>query len=565
MSTSLWLAAMLLRTEPYLWALFLAALAVLAIQVARRALASGEHRTLLILLGAGASLRALAPFVPTNWYAGVGNVDLGERIFTRSTTHVPWPQRVLEFDRGEGIRAAVPLNLFFGIASIALLWHALRKLGYRPRVAAIAAGLLASIPMYVRYAASDASHTSVVFLFAAAAGAYAELVSGPRRAWAYCVLVTAVLLGVPVRAESSLLFLSIPLLRYLPGVRLRAAVWSGLPTVALLAGAAMGALWLFAFQLQSVRDHARLDAWSPVIALVARGLFLPTLSPTGFFPSILAFPLWLYVVRCLRERSWDKLRALYLPIVFCSIPSMFGRPIFFDLPSAGYNLLAVLPIVIGCAVALDDAWERGWNGFMRLRSWQRGALASVAAAVVAVCFGVPTMHTYAYQEEFRFLRRALPKEPATVLVIWDPHANANDFDCCLAMPYPALWAENPHLRWVVVQRDDLFADRVRLLRFDYYYPGSMAAADPASYDSWRARVIVGDPENRERMRAHLRAIQDGDALIRALHPMTPVRTEQLPANTFSSAQFAGDKMTLTLYRTGAGAPAAADSSGTAWR
>jgi hypothetical protein len=531
--------------EPGLWIVFAIALLVFSVRRIWRGSFYGGKRMVAAVAAVAAGLRVAVPFAPTNWYFGLANTALGRQLYTRSTTYLPLPNRWVIFDLAGGSRAIAALNLVLGTAAIICLWYASARSNHTPRTSFLFAVLIALVPVYVRYAGSDASHTMLLFLYSCAAAAFTDLATGEGGAPAYTVLFFSTVLAFPIRAESSVVFLAIPFFLMNGRITLRDVVRGRHKALAVLVSASLvGILELVSVQAESIRAHAHWDLGSLSLALLSRLLVLVSPLPVSFFPAVLSVPIWVYVASLAKRRAWRELASIYVPILSSGAPAVFGGGVFLDLPSAGYQIVSVLFIVLACARATDHFWTKLERRELVLGRWQRILLLGAVPLVVA-SFVFPWWRTYAYQEEYRFLRDALPRERATILTIWDPEAHAGDFDCCLAMPYPTLWIEHRNLRWLVLGKTDL--PRVRALRFDYYYPGSMASIDIRSLDSWRGRLVVQDDARRLAQRNHLEAIARLDEAIRREHALTPIRSVTVRANTFSSVAFAGDRATFTLY------------------
>jgi hypothetical protein len=525
--------------EPAAWVLFaLAGIGATARMLRREA--RGEIAFLGAVMLAAAALRLVVPFGPTNWYTGVANIGLDE-VYTRTTTYMPWISRVVTFDLGVvGIRA---LNLLLGCLSVFYLWYTARVSGHSRRACRVFAVLLAITPVFVRFSASDASHTVAVFLYACAAAAFVECRRDHESVAAHLLLFTAVVLGMPIRLESSILFVTVPCFLWRANTGWRDLLGGKWATATLLAGATIGLAETLTFHAQSLVDRGHADMFGAALMIASRLLVVVNPHPVAFFPPVLALPIWVHVAGCVKRRQWGELASLYVPIGLCGIPFAFSGGVFLDLPSAGYQIIAVVFILLACGRGVDALADRvmAW-GPIRL------TVASVVVVAAVASFVPGFFRTYAFQEEFRFLRDALPREAATVLVIWDPETHAGDLDCCLSLPYPTLIAETPSLRWTVLRRDDVDEERIRRLEFDYYYPGAMVSLDLASLDSRYAKLVRPSSADRERQRDHVRALQKVDEQIHRHHRLELVANKTVAAHTFSSVAFREDSVTLSLYR-----------------
>lgn len=501
----------------------------------------------LTLTAVAIALRVLVPFAPANWYLGVSNVPSVHH-FSRSTALVPLPLRLLTFDLAQGALAARVFNLLASAVMIPLFVWAIHLAGFPRRVALLVGVLVAGVPMYVRYGASDGSHATLLMLYTVATVAFLRLYQGLSGPLGICALGSALLLGVPIRLESGVLFLFIPLLLWSP-VRSLWSILTARPLVlaVFLVSFLIALVWQWDFHAQSLAIYSRPHLASAIIALLSRVFFVPNPSIVGFFPPLLAIPAWFFLAHLVRVRAWAELVCLYTPILLCGIPSAFADGPFVGLPAAGYHVISVLFVVLAIARALDWGWDRlrsDWK--TRKRSWP--LFAAVAALPLAASTAFAWCYTYAWQEEYTFLNKQLPSEAATILTVWDADTGTSDLDCCLALPYPTFSPDRPHLRWIVLGKQDLALTRMEHLQFDYYYPGTMASLDSRSLDSWRGRLVASRPEQRTLLRTHLAQMRELDQLVRRHHHLVPLAREQVPAHTFSSVAFADDQVQLVFYR-----------------
>ncbi len=528
------------------WCIIAAALGLYFVALTRRALQEQQALGLGVCVVVALILRLVVPFAPVNWYVAVNDAQ-HLAAFSRPTAYTPLPLRALVFDFGFGAMGARAFNLATGVACIPLFWYVARLAACSSRVALLFAALFTVIPMYVRYAATDTSHCTILLLYALAAVAYLRIASRQHTAFDYLALVLAVALGMPIRLESGVLFLSIPFFAF-RGTAQWPPLRRHLPlVVACVVATALGAAGLWQFHAESLQMRAAIQPPSALIALIARTTFLVNPAGPAFFPALFAVPVWFYVAGLWRRRAWPELRQLYLPVYFGCIPSLFGDGPFVSLPIAGYHIVSLIFVVFAIARAIDALWDR-FVQLLRSHPPRRLALGIAAIPCIWVFFWTPYRYTYAWQEEYAFLTRVLPHKQATVLTIWDEATHGGDLDCCLALPYPTFLIDRPNLRWLVLNRSDLTDDRLRHLQFDYYYPGSMASLAPDSLQRGWARAVAGSPERVRRQRAHIEMIAQLDARVRQIWPLVADQQATVPAHTFSAAAFKDDRVALTLYR-----------------
>jgi hypothetical protein len=360
--------------------------------------------------------------------------------------------------------------------------------------------------------------------------------TGPG-AWSLSLFALAVVLAMPLRLESGVL---VPLVVFF-GCRDR-VTWRGLfPSTRIAAwfcaACLAGAWWMVTLHHRSVGVHT-LNVFGVVNALLFGVLFVVNPAGPQFFSPLLALPIWIFVVRRWRARDFAGLGALYLPVLLACVPTAFNDGPFVMLPAARYHVISVVFILLASARAIDE-----------LSTWFARRSVRVIAAVSVVPLAwlvlvVPGRYTYAYQEEYLFLRDALPQE-GTVVTLWDPLPGSNDLDCCLALPSQRLNAQFPRVRWVVLDAEVTDAE-LAAVSADFYYSGSMSALDPASLESWW-RQLVGSAESRERHRAHILRLRALDQKLRAkFRPAPGVAARGVPAHTFSDVGFRDDWLELEL-------------------
>ncbi|MFO0594724.1 MAG: hypothetical protein U0228_05455 [Myxococcaceae bacterium] len=519
------------------------------------------RRRALALATVALAARLVVPHVPFNWWYGVSNLPWARGVFSKDTSWEPLVHRLIAFDLGLGFRGLVAFGIAANVGAILLLWSTARRAGYGERVAWVFVFLLALVPAYVRLSASDAIHLVPFVLWAVAAAAFVAVRDGRGGVAMHLVLGASTLLAGLFRAETMLLLPSIPFFvgkdpagwRALWVARRRFLAFGlGLLVAVPLMWAHHLASFSLYFHEATSFDGSPALAVSLAVGRVLFGVFFRCLLPTNFLfgsyvPAILQLPIWYSTWKLARARAWPALAALYVPQAIFSIPAVVaGKESVGFLPESAYHLVYLVFVLVACAqgVVALEAPVRAW-----LATWPRrlGA-ALVAVAVVWMDLVVPWFGTYAYEEEFTFLERWLPRDEATIVAIWDPRNSGGDFDACLALPYPPMLPDRPRLRWRIVGGDDLRGDRWKDLRFDYYYPGCLTqiSLSPRPAPAFVSRFV--DASRRADGDARLAELQRLDTAIRAHFELTPIASEEVPAESFSDYGFAADRMRLTLYR-----------------
>ncbi len=528
--------------ELALWLILAATLAQNSFALVRSARQQRQLGALLGVLVLAGVLRLLVPFGPANWYLSVGSGE-SPLAFARPTALAPLPLRALARDWLPGARV---FNGLASLAGIALFWYVATLAGNPRRAALVFAGLFATVPLYVRYAATDTGHTTQLLLFALAAVTFLRIWRRAATPLDFAGLSAALALGMPIRLESGVLFFAVPLFAWRGGWQPRALRNHAPLAVALLLGWAVGGMSLWQFHGPSLRLRVAAHLLSAAFVVLSQATLL--VNPVGvfFFPPLLAVPVWLHVAALARIRAWTALAVLYAPIFACALPLLFVDGAFVSLPIGGYYLVGLVFSVLAIALAIDGLWVRVHAALATRRRWQIAA--ALALVPCAWLFALkPYTYTYAWQEEYHFLLETLPRKPATILVLWDPSTHGGDLDCCLALPYPSLMAARPDLHWVVLTLADANRESLRDRHFDYYYPGAMLQLDPTSLEGRYAKVVAPDPTRRERQRAHVAALRALDNRVHAQLALQPVASAVVPAHTFSAMSFKDDAVTLQLF------------------
>ena len=150
--------------EPFIYALLVPLLLAVTYESIRR-VPKEDYRWVGLILGLALLLRLSVPFVVTNWYFGMSNVEQPD-FYTRPSTYVPFINRFLVFEVGQtGIAF---YNIVLGVWAPLLLYAAVLRFGYSRRTALFFLALLALTPLYVRLSHSDSSHQSILLFFASA-------------------------------------------------------------------------------------------------------------------------------------------------------------------------------------------------------------------------------------------------------------------------------------------------------------------------------------------------------------------------------------------------------------
>jgi hypothetical protein len=318
---------------------------------------------------------------------------------------------------------------------------------------------------------------------------------------------------------------------------------------ALLLGMSIGTVAAWPWYRTEFAGRLHLDPVSITAGLIFRGLALPSPLPVSFYPPLLAVPVWYLLAVHWRRRDRAGLRTAIVFLLSNAAPFLFGQMIFVEMGSGGYAILALLLPLMLAAEGIDAflaAVERGEH----LVVARRRAVAVAAVAVLAVVSFVPPLfRSYAFEEEFTFLRRSLRGLHGTVLTIFDDtNQRPHDLDCCMALPDASLLADFPGLRWQVLDAGAVEGTDLAGLDFDYYYRGSEVALDPESVESWKAQMVDSDPENRAWKRDRIETLEKIDRQIRQIYSLERVAEATLPARTFSFIDFPNQRMQLAVYR-----------------
>jgi len=513
------------------------------------------RRRLLLIGGVALAARLLVPWGPINWYSGVDNVDLGARIFSRATTYMAFPNQLVTFTLG--FHGIIGFNIAIGTASAMLAWMVAQRAGYGRSVALLLGLAVGVTPLYVRLSASDSSHLLALPLWWLAALAMQRLVRGDGGRIDQVVLFTSAVVACPIRIEAALVMPSVALFiardrQGLQGVWDARRRWSPFIVGLLLGMACNVAVHHQSWQIRL----GQFSVLSLVFEMLARMLFLVDPDLFGFIPLAYILLIWFYLYDRFRRGDRAEVIATVLPFALFSIPyACTGKGVGPDLPGLSYGTTVNMFLLLGAAKGAALLYERSGAGMLRARPrWRRPAII-VASLLVLACLAIPYRTTYAYQEELSFLSRSLPQREAKILALWDPTCPGGDYDCCLALPYPTFVGDFPNLEWQILGQADVDEARLRGLRFDYYYPGSLVAVDVDRLSTWFLARLFPDPELTARQQAPLRTLRSIDEFIRKNYPLAIFRQATVPAHVFGWAPFRDDRMTLTIYRFGHNEPA----------
>jgi len=531
--------------------------------VHRRDLLRRFHWDAWLLLAGAVVTRVVVPWVTYNWYFGADNLQLGDASFTKSTTYLPFPNRLLGFHLGLGFQGIVFLNITLGVVSVFLFWHVALKAGLGERVSRILALLLALTPMYVRLSASDTSQVTLLFLWLVSAAAFAAVRDGTGGMVARVVLFVATAMACPIRLESAVMMPSVPLFvgagldgwhAIMTGWRRYLSFWSGLAV-----GLAV-ALW---YHGEGIGAHLG----GPDLMLLVSFLFVPlrviglvNLWIVAFLPMLYSLPILYEIVGSWRAREWKSLMGTFAPAVVLSLPFALGfNPMITDLSSSSYNIIYIVFTLRACAQGLVRMQHDWGSGTLLKAPWKRTIAAALAAPLLWYSFVLPYGWTYVFQEEHAFLDRHLPRQEASILTIWDGRSVSGDWDCSLALPYPPFLASRRGLKWSILSADALDPAVIDGLEFDYYYPGTLVLLDSEKPTPWSLAEFAPDSELQRMQpdRERLRHLQQLDRMVRERFPLAAVVSERVPARwaplhatgcTGVGFGYPGDEVELTIYR-----------------
>ncbi len=417
---------------------------------------------LLATLGVALAVRWSVEPALANWYSEVAGVDHpgrgarfgpGTAVFHALLgTLLPWSDHTL-----------FTANILLGALSVPLLLLALCALRVDVR-AALAAGLLLAVcPLHVRISASTSAHVLSAFWCCLALALWVwgqRLGRWPLQVAALAMMPAACL----TRADAWTQLAALPLWSLLgwwgkkdgaaPPLQRRFAAAAAWLLVWLLLGAAV---WHWVV----VPSRHPLPEWTGV-SMTTRRLaaqyLAVALEPPGWVPLTSVLLAVVGIVHlALRQRG--VLLCVLATLLAGFVP--LGRNLETDgLLGARYFLLqlaafAVLPGHGVLAVAeLGRWWGRRWGcrplapGGVLSEPRLGAALALAAAVVVWLESRAAYAYQYAFQQEYRFLRRALGEVEPGCRVLQLPirvDAFERDLDCCLDAPRSPLTIAFPRL------------------------------------------------------------------------------------------------------------------------
>jgi 4-amino-4-deoxy-L-arabinose transferase-like glycosyltransferase len=305
---------------------------------------------------------------------------------------------------GVSLVVARALNVFFSIATVALVYLLVRRYGGTPTAAALAATLLAASPFAFAFSRLATLDTMVVFewSFAMWAASYA----GAGRKWPVAVL--GFLIPIMLLTKTTALVL-LPAVFWL---LLRKSLRSAL-LVAAVAGAATGMyLWIVLRSRYAADYHYFFDINALAdVELGRTGFYLLQLFRNGMWIDRILYPAGL--ASLLLSLVW--LRQLWRNPLFVAAWIAFAGEVIFILRrqddfAPRYFLAMLLPLVLALVLTLQE---------LRLRSPKLGSL---LAAILAVALVTDTVQVAGFlsHRRYDFLNAA---QSIRTIVDGDPHAH----------------------------------------------------------------------------------------------------------------------------------------------
>jgi hypothetical protein len=420
--------------------------------------------------------------------------------------------------------------------------------------------LVAVTPLYVRLSASESQQITQLLLWCVAVLAFQTVLRGTDRWDTHAVLLAATMVACPIRLEGAAMMASVPLFAAGRIEDYRDIVHRWRRFGAYGIGLALGLAITGAFYGHGVGSSMPNRATLPDVLISAVpsflmrvfGAYLP--APLFFRFPFVAIGSVAWFIHCLRSGRKEELAVAFGPLALLALPFVItGRGVLSSLPHSAYD---VIPTLFTLVVAAQGfVWIAGEAlGRPRGRVWIQ-ALAALAIAPAAWFFVyLPYRWTYPYEEEFQFLERHLPSEPATIATVFDPGEKAGDYACCLSLPFPTFLVEHPNLKWLVLTANDADSPRLAGLSFDYYYPGLLTALDARHPDRGRTK---GSSAAIEADSDHLERLKRVDAAVRTSHALEPIASSDvqvgcmpflgnaIPCRNFI---FPGTETRLTMFR-----------------
>jgi hypothetical protein len=395
------------------------------------------------------------------------------------------------------------LNLLLHAVTGAVLCLVFRALAVERRVGLLALALWSVLPASVRVGWSDALHVQMSLLFAVLLLAWLRAQHEARSCERALAPVLAALLPL-VRLEA-LALAPLPLLfGWLVGDR---AVRRRLRDAAVYAAAVAFSVWVVV-ELFVRRYDMPVPDWSERLRAIVDPLaYLPLFRQFTHLES--GMPNWfpwpaaaLLLAGAARLAARRPALLLALLAAFC-LPQLALDRWFNNEGMVGVRyflpLLALLALAAGAGLdGLGEAARRALAPFAGERAGA-GAARVVAALGVAALLSASAplyRYEYAFQGEYRFLRRALADVPAGARLLHLPAREDDrlraDPDCCLDPPLSPLALAFPSLHFEAIP---LRPERARLPAAvddrTYYYAGALCRLAPTSASERRNPGLSG--------------------------------------------------------------------------
>jgi 4-amino-4-deoxy-L-arabinose transferase-like glycosyltransferase len=305
---------------------------------------------------------------------------------------------------GVSLLAARALNVFFSVATVALLYLLVRRYGGTPTAAALASALLAASPFAFAFSRLATLDTLVVFEWALAMWAASFADSG--RKWPLVLL--GFLIPILLLTKTTALVLLPAVFWLLFRKSSRSVLW-----VAALAGAGFGIYWLvvsrsryaadyhYFFNINALADVELGRTGSYLLQLLRNGMWIDRILYPAGLASLLLSLVWL-------RQLWRN------PLFVAAWIGFAGEVVYIlrrqDDYAPRYFLVMLLPLVLVLVLTLQELSVRN----RRLGS----ALAAVLA--FALVFDTVQIARFLRHRQYDFLSAA---ESIRQIVDGDPHAH----------------------------------------------------------------------------------------------------------------------------------------------
>jgi hypothetical protein len=354
----------------------------------------------------------------------------------------------------ELLRALLPWNdstLFrangaLGALAVPLFVLVLRERRVPLVVAAACAVLFAFAPLHVRVSTSPREHVlastaTILLLFAWLRG------HRLRDRLALAVALALIPVVALVRPDSWVQLVAVPLWTLLRDSEERDGSPRWLAALFWAIWAAVGVFVYIAVVVPS--HHPRPQPLAQVSALegtLPQYVYLAVRSPWWWSPVALIFALPGAVVIARRR---PRLLAGIGIFLFCAF-GLTGRTMEHDQLTGAHYFLTTIPMML-VLPAYGLLWLRER---VRIPAWSALALLAIATLLPAL---PAYRYRYTFQDEYRFLRRALATLPDGCSVVQLPVRHLRfdrDPDCCLDVARSPLTLAYPRLRFVTLDSDD---------------------------------------------------------------------------------------------------------------